>query len=95
MKKILLILTLCFIICSCADDKTFTDQNGKTFVAESYGWADYNTKKIEGVEYNVSVGNVIWSIILFETIIAPVYLTGYSLYEPVSYNHPDTSLLKK
>jgi hypothetical protein len=40
--------------------------------------------KFEGtVQYKTVVGNVIWGIILVETIIAPIYFFGFSLYEPV------------
>ena len=42
MKKILLIITLCFVVCSCADDKTFVNEKGKTFTAKPYGWANKN-----------------------------------------------------
>jgi hypothetical protein len=39
--------------------------------------------KCENVQYKTVVGNVIWGVLLFETIIAPVYFFGFSLYEPV------------
>ena len=95
MKKILLLITLCFVVCSCADDKTFVDEKGKAFTAEPYGWADYNTEKIEGVNYNVCVGNVVWSVLLSGTVIAPVCLTAWSLFEPVSYTMPDTTIVRR
>ena len=93
MKKILLIITLCFVVCSCADDKTFVDENGKTFTARTYGWADKETEKIENVKYNISVGNVVWSIIFSETIVVPVMLTGWDLFEPISYEPPKKDTL--
>lgn len=86
MKKLLvLLIVFCFIICSCADDKTFVDENGKTFTARTYGWADKNIEEIEGVKYNISIGNGLWSVILCQTIVVPVILTGWYMYEPVSY----------
>lgn len=33
--------------------------------------------------YEVSVGNVIWSIILIESIVFPVYFVGWSIMNPV------------
>ena len=44
--------------------------------------------KIEGVEYELSSGNIVWSIVLGETVVAPVLFTGLALYEPVSYTEP-------
>ena len=29
------------------------------------------------------VGNVVWSVLLVETVIAPIYFLGFSLFEPV------------
>ena len=36
------------------------------------------------VNYKVITGNVVWGIILIETVIAPIYFFGFSLWEPVS-----------
>lgn len=47
-----------------------------------YGWAN-KSEKVEGIEYKVSVGNIIWSVILSETIAVPIYFTGWKLWEPV------------
>jgi hypothetical protein len=38
--------------------------------------------------YEIIPGNVVWSVILIETIIAPVYFVGFSMFEPV---RPKTS----
>lgn len=35
------------------------------------------------VAYRLIIGNIIWSCILVETIIAPIYFIGFSLYEPI------------
>ena len=82
MKKVKLLLLLMLIInISCADSKTFKI-DGKDVVVEPYGWADSNTRK-ENVMYKTSVGNVILSVILCETVIAPVVFTGWYLFEPI------------
>jgi hypothetical protein len=78
--KILWLLMLMMII-SCADSKTFKI-DGKDVLVEPYGWADFDLKK-ENIRYETNVGNVIWSIILVETIVAPVVFTGWYLFEPV------------
>lgn len=90
MKKLLILLVLVIIACtSCADSKTFKRADGTSFVAEPYGWGNYQSNKIEGVVYELNVGNVVWDVLLFETIIVPVWLTGWELYEPVSYVEPN------
>lgn len=50
MKKLFGLLLIAIIaLSSCADSKTFERADGTKFVAEPYGWANYQTKKIEGV----------------------------------------------
>lgn len=40
-------------------------------------------KKVERVEYKLSVGNLIWSFLLVKTIGIPIWLIGWELFEPV------------
>ena len=84
MKKLIYVLIIGIIfLTSCADSKTFIDNKGKEFTAEPYGWANYQDLKYDTVIYKVNTGNVVWSIIGFETIIVPVWLTGWEIMEPV------------
>jgi len=84
MKKLLLILSvITLLLSSCAKSKEFHISDTETIYAEPYGWGNYQTTQIDTVVYDVNVGNVIWSVILLETIIAPVYFTGWSIMEPV------------
>lgn len=69
---------------SCADSKTFNIE-GQEVEAKPYGWMNRTERKIEGVEYKVCVGNIVWSVVLVETVAAPVLFTGLALFEPVSY----------
>jgi len=62
----------------CGDVKSI---NGKVY--DTYGLLNINKKKNPDIEYKVIIGNVVWGCILVETIIAPVYFFGFSLYEPV------------
>ena len=90
MKKVLIFLIASVIFLSgCADSKTFKKADGTEFTAKSYGWIDSEDEKIPGVEYEVCAGNVVWSILLSETVIAPILITGWGLYEPVSYTEPE------
>jgi hypothetical protein len=67
---------------SCSQNKDLK-LNGKTHTFESYGWANYNEVKNDSVLYEASVGNIVWSVILSETVIVPIWLTGWDLYSPV------------
>lgn len=88
MKKLFGLLLIAIIaLSSCADSKTFERADGTKFVAEPYGWANYQTKKIEGVTYEACIGNIVLDVI---AVVIPVWLTGWELYEPVSYTEPST-----
>lgn len=90
MKKLLILLVTVIALCaSCADSKVFERADGTKFVAEPYGWANYQSKKIEGVTYEACFGNIVWDIVAIETVIVPVWLTGWELYQPVSYTDPN------
>lgn len=84
MKKITLfvVLSVMIFLTSCADSKTFTDKKGKEFTAEPYGWANQDAKKIDTVVYSINAGNIFWDIVLIETAVVPIWLTGWQLYEP-------------
>lgn len=73
------------ILSACADSKTFTKKDGTKFTAEPYGWANYQSKKIDGVVYECCFDNVVWGVLGIETVILPVWLSGWELYEPVRY----------
>lgn len=71
----------------CADEKTFQKADGTFFTAEPYGWMN-TSKKVDGVVYDICPGNIVWSIVLGETVVAPVLFTGLALWEPVNYVEP-------
>ena len=76
------------IFIGCAEDRTFyleesNEHNIKSIHATPYGWATHETRKNKNVVYEVCLGNVIWSIVGFETIFVPVWLTGWEIYEPI------------
>lgn len=88
MKKLFLMLFVSVLLMSCADSKTFKKADGTMFTAEPYGWANYQSKKIDGVVYECCLGNVIWSVVGVQTLVAPVWLSGWELFEPVRYEEP-------
>ena len=91
MKKLIILIMSALMICSCAESKKFRKQDGSVFTAEPYGWANYQTNKIGGVKYEINAPNMVLSLIFVETMIAPVLITGYNLFEPVFYTESDTT----
>jgi hypothetical protein len=77
MKQILTLLLTAALLAGCASEKVI---DGHTY--EPYGLLNDETKA-PNVQYRINKGNVIWSIVLSETIIVPVWLIGFELYEPV------------
>lgn len=49
----------------------------------TYGFLNEDSSRSKNMCYEVSIGNVFWSVILVETIVAPVYFIGFSLFNPV------------
>lgn len=93
MKKLLIMAAIAAIVLSsCADSKTFKKADGTEFTAQPYGWMDKDEYKIDGVEYEVCAGNVVWSILTAETVVGPILLTGVGLYEPINYVEPKTEV---
>ena len=87
MKKLIAFALAAVMLAGCADEKTFQRADGTEFTAEPYGWMN-TSKKIDGVKYDINPGNIVWSCVLGETIIAPVLFTGLALWEPVDYVEP-------
>ena len=78
MKKLICIILVGFTLIVCADEMTI---DGVTY--DTYGFLNKEENKDPNIKYEVSIGNVIWSCILVETIIAPIYFFGFSLLEPI------------
>ena len=77
MKKLLSMAAIAAIVLSsCADSTEFT--------AQPYGWMDKDEYKIDGVEYEVCAGNIVWSVLTAETVVG--------LYEPINYVEPKTEV---
>lgn len=78
-------LVMCMTLSSCHDSKTFKRLDGTEIVAEPWGWAN-SYKKVPGVIYEPVLGNIVWSAFLCETVIVPIWLTGWYVMEPVMYD---------
>lgn len=80
MKKIIAAILAVAILslAACGNEMVINGKNHST-----YGLINKDQEKDPTVQYRVIVGNVFWGIVLVETIFAPVYFFGFSLYEPV------------
>jgi len=89
--KIVLSIILIISITGCAERKTIkSTENGTTLTRTyvPYGLLDPEDQNPD-IQYRVSIGNVVWSILLFETVIVPAIILGWYLYEPVSPKIPN------
>ena len=82
MKKQIMcaVLALCMVAmlaCGCARSKVI---NGKTY--EPVGMFDQDERSPK-IHYKVSVGNVVWSVLLIETVVVPIVLIGWYIQNPV------------
>jgi len=82
MKKvtvILLLVVMCFFVSGCGNSKVI---EGKKY--HTYGFINKTEMRHSNIEYDLIVGNVVWSVLLCNTIVAPIYFLGFSMYEPVA-----------
>lgn len=79
MKMItILSLIMALLVCSCSSPKEI---EGVTY--DTYGLFNKHDKQNSSIQYEVCWGNVVWGVILIETIIAPIYFFGFDMFEPV------------
>lgn len=80
MKKfaIVLLLLICVFIAGCGDSKII---NGVEY--DTYGFVNKSEVRNPNIKYELVYGNVVWAVLLSETIVAPCYFAGFSLYEPI------------
>lgn len=85
MKKIIASLLIASIVLmGCGHPGDFqSPSTGKMKEYPTYGFFNADSSKSAEMCYEVSVGNVVWSIILVETIIMPVYFIGFSIFNPI------------
>jgi len=72
-------ICLLISICGCGNSKKI---NGTIF--DTYGFLNESEKKNPAIEYELIIGNVVWGILLCESLVFPIYFFGFSLYEPVA-----------
>lgn len=79
---VLAILPLCI---GCGDTKEIDG-----YIYDTYGLINKEESRNENIQYRLIIGNVVWSCILVETIIAPIYFLGFSIYEPIGKKNIET-----
>lgn len=91
MKKIisvLVIVSILTMISGCAQSKVldYVNEGGvrSEYLFKPIGLFTMNDMN-EDVQYKVSIGNIIWSVLLVETIVAPIVLIGWYLWYPDEY----------
>lgn len=84
MKKLIAAALIAAMLTGCGQP---INHAGKHY--PTYGLFNQDTSKSEKMCYEVSIGNVVWSILLIETIVAPVYFVGWSLWNPVGPKGPN------
>lgn len=82
MKKLIASVLIASMLAGCGHPLT-TNVGGAENTYPTYGLFNSDTSKSSKMCYEVSVGNVVWSIILIETVVFPVYFIGWSLFNPV------------
>ena len=80
-RKIVCLVVLTVIFCSlgaCARPMTIC---GVTY--DSYGLLNSDEKRNPDIQYELVWGNLILGAIFVETVVAPIYFFGFSIFEPV------------
>jgi len=89
MKKfVALILITSILAIGCGQSKVI---DGKTLdtvglISMNVDVGNYSNK----VHYEPCWGNIIWGVILIETIIAPIYFFGFSMFNPICIKESET-----
>lgn len=81
-KTIALVVALSILLAGCGHPQ-YLGQGSEQKYYPTYGLFNETSSKSKNVCYEISVGNVIWSVILIETVVFPVYFVGWSIYNPV------------
>lgn len=89
MKKLTIIVIMCLIISiisvpGCSSKKTI---DGVKY--DTYGLLNQSLKMNPDIEYKLCIGNIVWSILLAKSIVAPIYFLGFDIYEPVGKKNKD------
>jgi hypothetical protein len=77
VKKLLISVLLLVLLTGCGSSKII---DGVEY--DTIGLISQEADRDPNIKYEVIWGNVIWGVVLIETILAPIYFFGFSLWEP-------------
>jgi hypothetical protein len=77
MKKTIGVAILVAMLVACGSPKVI---NGKRY--ETCGLINKDDCEDKAIRYSPCWGNIIWGSFLVETLIAPIYFFGFSMFNP-------------
>ncbi len=80
MKKLLILMLIGVMMVSTVGCVRSVEVDGRK--VSSYGFAN-KSDAVEGIQYEVSIRNAIWSILALETVVAPVLYFMFYVWTPV------------
>jgi len=83
MKRFIAIvvgLMFVFVVTACGSNKVI---NGKEYKTVGLLSTLIDDGKQPGIKYDIIWGNVVWGVLLFASVVAPIYFFGFSCAEPV------------
>jgi len=86
MKKMILLIMILVVLIGCSNNKELcykTEEGQYCSEFKPYGLLDEEVYKNPNIEYRINPYNVFWSIVLIESIFAPIIIIGFDIYEPV------------
>lgn len=81
-KTICLVVAASLLLASCGRPQYFNNGTAVKYYP-TYGLINGSSSRSKDICYEVSIGNVIWSVLLIKTVIFPAYFIGWSLFNPV------------
>ncbi len=89
MKRLIAIIMVVVMLSACGRPATLQPAGKPAREYPTIGLFSSASEKSDSVCYEISIGNVIWSIILIESVVFPVYFVGWSIYNPVGLKRAD------
>jgi hypothetical protein len=86
MKKIVLasVAALSLMLAGCGKPLNVGEKEYPT-----YGFLNEDSNKSDQLCYEVSIGNIVWSVLLIHTVVAPIYFIGFSIFNPVGVKNAE------
>ena len=90
MKRVIGVVLAASLIVGCGRAKTI---DGKKY--STYGFFNADSQKNDKIRYEVSIRDVILSVVFCETLIVPILICGLDIMEPVDKggNNPEKGVI--